>query len=216
MKLPEDKKERMKVLILIGIGVVVAIGLIFKAPVVGILPVLKSKKEKLAKIEQLKTEIAAANKEIKQLDKDKAENLDILRKIAEVSGKYVLTPVLGNYKISASEVIEPIAKKYNIKIEQIRQIGISQEAGQTSVRAFGARVILFCSYENTRHLIAEIEQKNPLISVMNISITGKTENREQHAVSFDVQWPVWADTEIPVKLAQQLKELDKTAESAPK
>ena len=213
MKLPEDKKERTKVLALIGIGVIFVVGLIFKAPVVGVLPLMKSKKDKLAKIEQLKKDTEDANKEIRQHDKDKAENLEVLKKIVNESTKHVLKPVLGNYKISASEVIEPIAKKYNLKIQQIKQIGVTAEASQTSLRAFSARVSLFCGYDELECLVTDIEMSNPLLSVMNISITTQgSESREKHMVSFDVQWPVWAEVDTPDKLAQQLKDLDKTAE----
>ena len=130
MKLPEDKKERTKVLALIGIGVIFVVGLIFKAPVVGVLPLMKSKKDKLAKIEQLKKDTEDANKEIRQHDKDKAENLEVLKKIVNESTKHVLKPVLGNYKISASEVIEPIAKKSNLTIQQIKHIGVPAESSQ--------------------------------------------------------------------------------------
>lgn len=217
MKLPEDKKERTKVLVLIGIGTVILIGLIFKAPVVGILPVIASKKAKLEKIEQLKKEIDDANKEIRQLDKDKAENLEVLQKIVNDSTKFVLKPVLGNYKISASELIEPIIKKYNLKIEQNKQLGVTGEANQTMLRSFGTRVSLFCGYDDLKNIITEIEMSNPFLSVLNISITAQgIESREKHMVSFDVQWPVWAETDIPGKLAQQLKDLDKTAEPSAK
>jgi len=217
MKLPEDKKERTKVLVLIGMGVVFAIGLILKAPVVGILPVMDSKKIKLAKIEQLKKDIADANKEIKQHDKDKVENLAILQKIVNESAKFVLKPVLGNYKISASEVIEPIAKKYNLKLEQLKQIGVTSEAAQSSLRAFSARASFLCGYDDLEMIIKEIEMCNPFLSILNISITAQgIESREKHMVSFDVQWPVWAETDMPGKLAQQLKDLDKTAESGAK
>ena len=124
---------------------------------------------------------------------------------------------LGNYKISASEVIEPIAKKYNLKIQQIKQIGVTAEASQTSLRAFSARVSLFCGYDELECLVTDIEMSNPLLSVMNISITTQgSESREKHMVSFDVQWPVWAEVDTPDKLAQQLKDLDKTAEPGAK
>jgi len=220
MKLPDDKKERTKILVLIGIGAVIVVGLILKAPVIGILPVLKSKKDKLEKIAKLNTDLASANKEIKQHLRDKAENLDILEKIGDISQKHVLKPVLGNYKIPASEVIEPIAKKQNLKIEQFRQIGISAEAAQTVLRAFSARVYVICSYDDLKSLIAEIENSNPLLCILNISIAVQgpesPEGLEKHQAYFDVQWPIWADAETPSKLLQQLKDLIKTPGSGAK
>ncbi|MDD5522867.1 MAG: hypothetical protein PHI84_18790 [Kiritimatiellae bacterium] len=214
MKLPEDKKERTKILVLIGIGVVVVLYLIVQF---GILPYFKAKRDKLAKIEQVKIDIGNANREIAQHEKDKVENLDILRKITDVSDKYVIKPVLGNYKISASEVIEPITKKLNLKIDQFRPVGLLSEASQTSFRAFSARLTTVCSYEELICFIREIENNNPLISVLNISITGQgQENKEKHKVVFEVQWPAWADPEIPVQLAKQLNDLSKTPESGTK
>lgn len=216
MKLPEDKKERNKILALIGIGAIVVVAVLFKMPVIGIMPLLASKQAKLAKMEVLRDDIEKANKEIKQHEKDKVENLEVLKKIIETSDIYVLKPVLGNYKLSASEIVEPAAKKMNIKLDQMRQIGVAPEANQTSYRAFSARVAVFCSYYEMVKLIREIEAGNPLLSVLNISITAQAEFPEKHLIAFDVQWPVWADVETSAKLAKQLQDLTKTPESGAK
>ena len=209
MKLPEDKKERTKILVLIGIGAVVAVILLFQMPFIGILPLMKAKKAKLAKIEQLKTDVEKAEKEIHQLALDKAENRQVIEKIQDISEKHVLKPVLGlNYKLPASEIIDPIVKKLNVKLEQMRQIGVAVEANQTTLRSYSVRISLFCSYDDLVRFCREIEASNPLVSTINISVTAQgPESREKHMTSFEVQWPVWADTDMPDKLAKQLNDL---------
>jgi hypothetical protein len=215
MKWPEDKKERMQWLVMIGIGTVVVL---YVAVQFGIMPILKSKKAKLARIEELKVEIANAEKEIKQRTKDEAENKEVLQKIMDISEKYVLKPVLGlNYKITAGEVIEPVAKKQGLKIDSLRQVAIGVEASQSSLKAFTARTVLSCGYNDLVKLIREIEASNPFLSVIAVTVTSQgPESPEKHLVTFDVEWPVWADTEMPAKLSKQLKDPPKSQEAGAK
>jgi len=210
MKLPEDKKQRTQILVLIGIGVLAFIIALFQMPVIGIIPIMKSKKEKQEKIEKLDVDIGKANKEIKQQERDKVENLDTLQKIKDLADKYVLVPELGNYEIPAANYIDAIARKLNLKIDSKRQQGISPETAQKFFQTFSLRISLECSYDNAVKMIKEVEAGNPLISVANIAITGQPAPKiEQHLVSFDVQWPVWAEQETPARIAKQLS--DKTA-----
>jgi len=213
MKLPADKKERTKILVLIGMGVIVVIVLIFQMPVIGIQPILKAKKAKKARIEQLKVDIANANKEIEQKKKDTDENIDTLQKIKNTADKYVLVPELMNYEIPAGNYIDEIARKLNLKLEPKRPLGISSETAQAFFKTFTMRIALECSYDEVVSFIKEVESGNPLISVANISISGQLPPKdiEKQMVSFDVQWPTWADPEMPAKMAQQIKDASEKA-----
>jgi len=217
MKLPEDKKQRTQVLALIGIGAVVVVVLIFQMPMVGILPIIKAKKEKRAKIEQLIIDIGKANKEVEQEKKDKVEDINTLKKIRDNAANYVIVPELGNYEIPAANYIDAIAQKLDLKLEAKRQLGLSADNGQTFFRIFSLRVTLECSYEEAVKFVKEVENGNPLISVVNIAITGQSPpKQEKHMVSFDVQWPAWTDPEMPAKMDIQIKELSNKTGVSPK
>ena len=81
MKLPEDKKERVKILVLIAIGAVLVLyGLGFLV----VKPVLKGKQEQLEKIASLQEKLRRASLGINRIEIDKTSISNILTELNEI------------------------------------------------------------------------------------------------------------------------------------
>jgi len=215
MKLPTDSKERAKILVMILLGVVVVLIVTVQF---GLRPVLKSISNKKAAIEDTREKLAQAKKEIKQMSADMAKNAETLIKLKDISSKYVIMPVLQNYSLGATEIMESQAKKVNVKLDSIREAGISEVAdmpGQPSskrlLKCYNLRVSLLCGYNDLTRLIQQIESINPYFCIVGMSIIGQQPDKDVtvHRISFDLQWPTWADLEMPLKLETKLSELQK-------
>lgn len=211
MKLPEDKKERAKILALIAVG---AVGVLYMVIQVGITPLLKSKQAKIARIQELKEELKKARREIDQVPRNRKKNYEGLLRIKEVSEKYALHPRLGNFLLVVTDILEKRAEKLGIELESIREIGISEipqnssKGKENAFKSYGVSVALTCSFHDVICFLREIESSNPYLCIFGLGITGQPEeNPEKHRVSFNVQWPIWADYEMPARIEEQLQGL---------
>jgi len=206
MKLPEDKKERAKWLTMIFLGVaLVLVGFYFGV----INPLLSSKGKMKNEIAELKKKIADADKKISIMEREKVESVTVLAEIKTASSKYVLPPVVDNYLLSARPRVEEHSNRLRLNIEPVRAVGSSEiipAASSPALMAYSARVSLVCGLHDLVRLLHSIETGNPYIAVINISITGQPKvDKVNHLVTFDVQWPVWVDQELPVKIEAALK-----------
>ena len=211
MKLPEDKQERMKIFALIGIGVLIVIVLAY----LGIKSLRESKSAKIATLEELHKQQKSANIEINMMSRDNEVNRETVTEIIEISDKYVLRPVLGNYLLKAKEILKKYEKELDIKFEEIRDSGISAVPhGARVYNIYTTRIRVECSYHDLIRVIREIEADNPYSCVTTISIATLADDPEKHTINFDVQWPVWADPEKSVELVKQLKDIGESEEAA--
>lgn len=222
MKLPETKQDKIKLLIV----VIMASVLVLLGVVKGILdPLRKSKRDKLARLEQCESELASAQRVIKFLSRDQKRNVEALKQIKEVSDQHLLHPVLGNYLLSATDIVETHAGSHGLKCDDIREIGITElprtrtgkstkkkgakanSAGTVSIRCYTVRVTLLAGYSQLVELLNDFEKSNPYLCVVEVQITGSAGNNpERHSVSFQLQWPIWNDPDVPGSVEQQLKE----------
>ncbi len=220
MKLPENKKERFQVLVLIAIG---GIAVIYLGVSAGIQPVTRYKKEKRDRAEQLKEEIRKADQKIKHIQADSLRNQEILEQICSEAEMYVLRPTLGgNYFLGAGEMIERIARKADVTIDPPSEAGVS-EIPQNSARptgnvlkSYGVRISMKASFQDLLRFLTELEASNPYLCVSSISVSGQgTADPESHRISMEVQWPIWADDTTPDNLKQQLAESKKAGVRKP-
>jgi hypothetical protein len=212
MKLPEDKKERAKWLTMIFMGAaLVLVGLYMGV----INPLLSAKARMRGEISDLETKIADADKKISIMKRDRAESVTVLADLRTISTKYVLPPVVDNYLLSARPRVEEHSNRLNVKIDPVRAIGLSEvvpAASSPSLKGFSARVSAACGMHDAVRLMHAIESSNPYISVVNVSISGQPLlDRNNHLVTFDIQWPVWIDQELPARIEASLKVDDNKA-----
>ena len=206
MKLPTDPKERNQIFVLIGLFVVgVCVGIFFA------FKTLSDSKDGLKKeIEELELTIKKADAKIKRMAIDKVDNDAAVKEILEISDDYVLTSVLGNYQLPAREILEGYAKDLNLEMEPVRGMGqapIPYPSGKGAFDLYSARVSLTCGMHDLVRFLHKIETGNPYACVVGITVTERrAQDKDNPQVSFQLQWPVWADAAARDKLVEQLEE----------
>ena len=205
MKLPTDPKERNQMFILIGLVVVgVCAGIFF-----GVKSLNDAKATLRTEIEDLETTIRKADGKIKRMAIDKVDNDAAVKEILEISDKYVLTAVLGNYQLPAREILEAYAKDLNLEMEPVRGMGqapIPYPSGKGAFEVYSARVSLNCGMHDLVRFLHKVETGNPYASVAGITISERrAQDKDKAQVSFQLQWPIWADAAAREKLVEQLK-----------
>jgi HPt (histidine-containing phosphotransfer) domain-containing protein len=207
MKLPTDPKERNQIFVLIGLVVVgVCVGIFF-----GFKSLNDAKTTLRKEIEENETTIRKADGKIKRMAIDNVDNDAAVKEILEISDKYVLIPKLGNnYQLPSREILEGCAKDLDLKIEPVRGLGqapIPYPSGKGAFDVYSARVSLNCGMHELIRFLHRIETSNPYASVTAITISERrAQDKERAQVSFQLQWPIWADAAQREKLIEQLKE----------
>lgn len=209
MKLPDQPKERIKVLILIlfsGIAIVSGSvqGLMF----------LQGKKRMLAeKLEELEWKSKSAGRDVLSAEQCKPRNIETLREIMSISHKHVLQPILGNYRLGASEILDPVAQRLGIEFQSVQEVGILDlphpPARKTPnvFKVYSVRVSMECGYHKLRDFVRTLETDNPYLSVASIYIAGQEEkSEEKHRVVVGIQWPVWANYDMAAQFDNRVSE----------
>jgi hypothetical protein len=219
MKLPADKKARLKLFAAIGVGTAVAVYAVF-AGVLG--PMSRIKKERRQAIQDLDDKLAKARAAVERFEIDRAGNSNVLSEIVNtgVRQNMVLRDRLGNFLLGASEVIETAARQAGVPIEPPTEVGMSQipqgsaKKEATAFKAYTVHIATQCGTHDLIRLLSQVETSNPYLCVSSLAITGQPDKPDKHSVAMDVQWPIWGDPETPANLEAQLKAIAQT-ESAP-
>ena len=212
MKFPENKKEQIKILGLIGMG---TIGVLYMVVQLGITPLIKSTQARKTTIKELEKELRKVSGEVAKIPGNCKKNYETLRNIKEITDKYVLQPRLGNYLLGVTEIVENHARDIDIELELINEIGIfeiprSSGLADNTFKCYRTRVTLECGFRNIVRFLRAIETANPYLCVANLEITGQPEEYpEKHKIKLNIEWPIWSDSTMPNKLEKQMKEKGK-------
>lgn len=207
MKLPEDKNERTKILVLIALG-----GLILTLGVIqGIVaPVLRSRSAKMARIVELEELLLAARREIREAQSLSADQAETLQRIHDLSERFMLKPVLGNYLLSASGEMERLSRTAPFDLPSVKQIGVSELPRRTSrrapvhVKAYRLRLEFSCGFYELIDYVRLLEEDNPYRGIVALAVSGRPEqNPLSHTVSIDLDTVIWTDGAIPASLSMQ-------------
>ncbi len=214
MKLPDDKKERQKILGLIAAGV---IAVCYVGYTYGIKPLLQKRQNAITKITELDGKLWQANLDIKQIPVYMQQNNEIIDGIIDISENKlnVLHPNLGNFLLVAEGIIEKHAKNLKLTIKDVQKIAqpgkrLKKENTEIDPKAprfasYTVKVEMECGFLDLTKLIHAIEEENPYLCITSLAIIGQEENVTQHALSFEVQWPIWVNPRQPIKLmAEQM------------
>ncbi len=225
MKLPENKKDRQKIYLVVGLVVAAAVYALW-AWVYG--PILKGRNEARAKIRTLEGEISAAADQISRIPLTERAYLQVVTNLVALSEQQMMHPRLGNYLLPAREILQRQARAVGLLAVQIDEIGLAPlprpkekakpvrkpddkaEAPATpvkkkseppplppyTVQAYAVRVSTECSYETLRRWMDLLEQENPLVAIGGITVAAQPDDPLKHQVSFEVQWPAWVDPDF--------------------
>lgn len=212
MKLPEQKKERMQVLVLIFIG---AAGVLFAIVQLGITPFLRGRAERIQRLAELNDAIADAELEITRMDRDRQQNREVVLQIQEFTDRHVLRRRLGNLLLGATEVIETHATLMSrASVDSIREVGVAdlpvakKKVSDSTFRLYTVRVTMQAGIHDIVRFVRSLEIDNPCVCVSSIGIETRPADMARHLVTMEIQWPVWANPALPSELLEQLKEED--------
>ncbi len=212
MKLPEDKKERTQIFVLAGIVAAVLIFGLFQ----GISVYNTKKKEAREQIKKLHTDIDKASAKIQRMRKDRKENIQVLDKILELTGQYVIEPHLGgNYMLKIKGIINMHTREADITLPAPpRDKGARKLAGTDGTfHSYQAGLSLKCGYFDLLRLIYYIKEANPMVAITNIRIDPGKQDKAVHSITMDLQWPIWSNRETKDKLQEQLRNQTKERKS---
>lgn len=190
----------------------VALGyMAFQAPVIGLMPYLKSRKAKLAEIDTKREELRACDREIRQSKHDAAEHVDVLTEIGLLSNTHLLHPRNENYELVATEIVERHARNIGIPVSVTEILRTAELPGITTLKVYKARVTTLGPYYAAVALVAALEKENPYLAITKLSVSSRgVEDKDNHSITFDIHWPRWTDEATGEELLKQIDELTKS------
>jgi hypothetical protein len=198
MKLPEGRKERTQVLVLILIGLV---GMLFVIVQFGVLPLRASLTSKRERLQELRDKIDGADRFITQMSRHERRNADLIQQLANLSTNYFLQDEVGNYLLPATAIVRRHAETAGIEEVEVGQIGfgiVPQPKDSREERPFKfytVRATMQTPYANAIAFLDGLLAANPFVSVSGVQIAPQQGQPLAHSVVMDVQWPIWADKE---------------------
>ena len=203
MKLPTGKKERAKVLVLIGMGVIVLIIVLVQLVVI---PILDSRRKLREDLEEYRARVEKARRELKASKQIQLDFDTVAGKLRAIAENYLLHPILGSYLVGVTEALDPLARDTAFTIEDIQERGIQAlrlRAKETSVRAYNAysiQVVGQGSYDEIVAFLKSLEDRNPYVCITELKVSGQPDTPERHRVTLRIEWPIEAEA-APVDAA---------------
>lgn len=195
MKLPENKKERIQVFVLIGIGVALALFALIQVAVVP----FNAARQKLQVVQaELDKRMEKARKELLHARMVKEEFDIVTADIDRIMATNVLRPILGSYLVGVTETIEQAARKAGIEVDEIQEVGIREiprgamDKTHEVFKSYAVQMSGEGAYEEVCAFLDKIETDNPFLCVTEIRITGRPDKPERHRLNVRVEWPIEA------------------------
>lgn len=205
MRLPTNKKERMQVLVLIGMGVVVVLVVLVQF---GLMPLLESRNKLREDREELRARLDKARRELRASTQVQAEFDDVTARLESIAADYLLKPILGSYLVGATETVEARAREAGFPLEDVQERGIQAirlRAKETSTRysAYSVQVNGQGSYDQIVSFLTAIEASNPFVCVTEIKVMGQADAPERHRVTFRIEWPIENES-VPAAVSSEV------------
>jgi hypothetical protein len=201
MKLPESKKERLQVFILIGVGVVAVLYAMMQLLVT---PFTASKQKLRESLQTTRDYLDKAERELKFAPSLKEEFNSVSEELDQTIATNVLHSILGSYLVGVADTIETQARALNIKVDEVQEVGIRElprpnKKGATSApvyfKSYSVQVAARATYEQATSFIRNLETINPYLCVSEIRITGQADDPEHHRLNLKIEWPIEAEAE---------------------
>jgi len=210
MQLPSNRQEQIKLLIV----VILATALVVLGAIQGVInPLRRSKESKLERLRQCEDGLASVRRILKFAPRDRTEGAAALAIMNDISKEHLLHPVLGNYALPASRLIELQLQCLGLQMDSINEIGITEvlhpkkNSGKAAIKCYTSRVSITCCFDDLISLLRGLETSNPYLCVVGMQISGRPDrDPENHSVLFDVQWPIWADDGMQQLIERELRD----------
>lgn len=204
MKFSELTKEQKQYVML---GAIAAVFAAYCVVNFGVTPLWAAWKTARADYEDLTAKLADADRLMGSQDTIR-ENLEVSTE-AMTRALHEYIPEMENPLSWATEKIYTLAREIGLDVQSVSETGTSvtlQLQGEKRERTFGAyavRIVVDCSYKETRRFVELLESSNPYLCVSGIKVDAKPNSPEVHAVNLMVEWPIWIDTGLAVKILNE-------------
>lgn len=194
MNLPQDRKQRIQVLVLIGMGVVVLLILLAQFALV---PILDSRQKLTETREGYRERMDKAQRELKASAQIQSEFDEVMQQLKAIAADYLLHPILGSYLVGVTEAMEPHARATGFTIEDIQERGVQalrlrakEITGLRPYNAYSFQISGQGSYAEIMAFLKSIEIKNPYVSITELKIVAQPDNPSRHRASLRIEWPI--------------------------
>ncbi len=194
-------KEQKQIAALIGVGVLVVLAALYQFALVPLLDSIEQRRQETTK---LRDDLARATTALKQEVRAQAESLALKAQLDKLTQTSVAP--YGNTFAWVTEQLFQAAKDTGVELEGLSGGGqplgaptTTDPAGRTFT-AFSAQMTLQCNYGDLLRFLRCLEDRNPLVTVINLSIDGRAQTPERHQMSLALEWPTWiqSPTNAPV------------------
>ncbi len=207
LQLPENKKDRQKIL---GVAGVLAVGALYAAWAFGYQPLVAKKAAEAERIVELEKKIQTAERQTQRTPRMQEDLRKATADVADYSERHMLHPRLGNYLLTAREILARHAEIAGLASYQSEETGLSalpaprdDKQPAHTIQAYTVLVSLECSYDQLRHFIRSMEEDNPLLSISSVMISAQARSPQLHTVRMEIQWPVWIDPGMRARVVDQ-------------
>ena len=204
MKFSELTKEQKQYIML---GAIAAVFAAYCVVNFGVTPLWSAWKTARADYEDLAAKLEDADRLMGSRDTIR-ENLDISQEaMNRALQEYI--PELENPLSWATEKIYNLARTIGLDVQSVSETGTSvalQLQGEKKERTFGTyavRIVVDCSYEETKQLVESLESSNPYLCVSGIKVDAKPSSPEIHSVNLTVEWPIWIDAALAADILKK-------------
>ncbi len=213
MKLPEDRKERMQILVL---GALVTATLLYVIVHFGVWGMFDARHAHRDRIAELDTRIREAENLRARAAGSPQQYRETLEEIQAHAQRHLLQPRLGgNLLIGASEQVAPWFEAMDMPMPEIREIGRTESQGRRGPRerqqvwSYAVALTFRCGFHELTRLLEIVENSDPCVTVSHVSVRADSpappDQLPQHPVSVRVEWPIWRDDDMWARVPQKLE-----------
>jgi hypothetical protein len=199
VKLPEDRNERMKILALGGIVfIVVAIVLVLFV----IKPLIAARKKAETSIESLDKKLRDGAAELKRALGVDQKCADIRTELIEINDEHIFKEEFGVYRMNVEKYLVRVQNEIGVPFANIgraRITSIPSRRGREFAHVTDSYIALItfdAGYADIVKVVRKLEDDNPYMSILSVSISPNAENVEKHTVRIKADWPLWHDPKI--------------------
>jgi hypothetical protein len=200
MKLPELKKETIKIVLMAVIG---SLAVLYAVVQLVVKPLATSFRANSQKLAEIRDQLDVINRELDRAPRVKSD----FAKVTKLNKAYfehnALHPVLGTYLIGVQDMLQGIGAAHGVQLDTVTEIGVAEIPGKTKdggkrvIKSYGAHAGGSGGYNELTELIEGLTHSNSLACLSELTIIAKAGSPEKHTLALDMQWPIWEETAEP-------------------
>lgn len=182
----------------VALAVLVSLGLLFAIYQFVLTPFMDKGRQAAAELESLQIQLDEADRSLNGQPKLSLEYSNIVEQIKTTEDMHI-APV-ENPLSWVSEKVYRTARGVGVEIESVSEMASPNvpwdkgalKPGTKATRVFKpytVQIATECTYAELLKLVAAIEDSNPYLCIMGLSISSQTKDFSKHSITITVEWP---------------------------